>query len=1482
MAIIKQPTYFDGVVNVGEEKLLKFLEVNLPDDFYLIPNIELVSTNPYNYKTQYWEYDLVVVAPHGIFNIENKDWRGRIEGDESNWYLNDHPRRNPLRTNRQKTAVLASKLKDQDPYWGKAWVQNMVTLSYDNALERYLTPEDERLTFDLDKRLIIFLTDATEINKTEEAIADIQSKVVNYLTGQQNKKRAVEKKQIFEYEIVKILDQTTHYTEYLIKYPGASTSYRVAKEFALQIAELSPHELKNREDKIRNQYNALKKLNGKPFILNVDFRMDSENHLFYEISDFLTDLSLRAEAKVKTFTFNEKVQFLKNIMIALRSAHEQNIYHRDINPDNIFLNSGFAYLANFGKSYFIEHEEEGYTVMPSITKQTITPYQPLELTVGDVSAVTDIYALGVLAYWLFLEKEPFKSPYELNQLGGHLPSHLLPTTINAHLPQWVDEFINKTIQTNETDREAHIEKLYQFIEDATDLHTKGFNGYQDITAAPNVVSFADLKEGDDIGDYTIYKTLGRGGYSRVFKVKHKLQGEFYTLKMFNESVNVNSVIDEFKALEKVHHSNIVKFKWNGTTSSGQFYTLMEYLEGDNLGTYSRTEAKLPIHQVFNVAKDILSALVEMQKVTPPIIHRDIKPQNIIWDKGERFVLIDFNVATAINDNQDFVGTNPYLAQDLIHDGYKVRWDLTADLFSLGVTLYELLTKKYPWAPQKLPIISVQPNDPKKLEPNVSRAFADFILKAINTNNTTRFQNAEEMLLELLHIENDILELNEPSSEMSNRAHLYHTQISISQISSGFSIKLYNKNTPYIDLHESIQSVLTRFKENLTKYKSSIDLGKSIKLIVKVDDENIINEEFWNGGAKSFTDGNVERIYIALTELFEKNKEELKLKKINVEGINMVDYLNSLYSQSKYGNFGTRVNLNGNTLDNDTYTATKLDRRLIPAIVDGKYKLVIITGNAGDGKTAFVKNIEQNPNVKDILHFEHNNGARFKVNGITFESNYDGSQDEREFENNDVLEKFFNPFEKLEDYNKATEGRIIAINEGRLVEFLTTSEKHKSLASAIENYFYEEGYSQLPDGVLVINLNLRSVVAKDEGEESLFTKQIKALTHKQFWVKCEGCGLSDHCFIKYNVDTFNDSAAGSEIINRLEWLIKTISLKRELHITMRDLRSFIAFIITRDYSCEDMNLIPQLTEEDVVNYWKLYYFNISNPVIDDSAHNDRLIKLIRETDIGEVAIPQLDRQLFFTPHNSKDYLFFEERHNHLFEEFNKQKLIIPVHDQNFETVVLTKERHKTFVRHQYFEGGVRFDEIKNISEVHLKPSFLNRIPYQSIFEFVKSINQQSKLEELKVSLSKAISINEGANNSRLAEKYLVLSSNDNKDPYGKAFKLLPLDDFELIVYDTSHLTKYLEYETDALIFRHKKITNISLTISLDLYEMLYFINKGFSPSLNDMKGKFIELIVFKNLLENLNYNEVVVTANNKDFFKVSKSVENEIEVNPLVI
>lgn len=1382
MAKIIKPPYFESVVNAGEKRLLDYLEVNLPESYYLIPNVEIASTNPRNNRTQYWEYDLIVVAPHAIYNIENKDWKGRIEGDDNYWYVNDKQRNNPLKTGRQKTAILASKLKENEYSWGKAWVQNMVTLSFQNTYAPSLWQEAGKLTFQLNEKLIEYITDPYQVGKLQDDISDIRNELVQFLIGNQSKKAPEEKREVEGYEIIEVLQQEPNFTEYLVKPKGVTSSIRKrVKEFSLQVSGLSPEELRKREESIKNQYKALHKIKAKPFILNVEFKIDEENHLFYEISDFLDENSLRAEARSKTFTFQEKIGILRNVMAALKEAHKENIYHRDINPDNIYMSGGYAYLGNFGKSYFTDHNEQGYTVMATINEMNATPYHPLELTVGDASRSSDIYSLGVLIYWLFTGEEPFKTPYELDKLGGQIPKDKLPSHNNQVLPKWLDELCLKTVLTDELKRIDNIEELEQFINDSIKETQTEPQATESNTPQIHHQDDHDLKEGDRVGAYVIHEILGKGGYSKVFKVTHSLQDKYFTMKLFHESVNVQSVKDEYNALKDLNHHNIVKFVWNDIATTGQFFTVMEFLDGENLSMYTRTDARLPVYRIYQAAKDILGALVSMQNMPQPILHRDIKPQNIVWDNQERFVLIDFNVASFAEDNKDFVGTNPYLAPDLITDNYKVNWDKSADTFALGITLYELICKHYPWGAVKIPKMSTSPTNANELEPRISEELNAFLMKAISTDTKSRFKNAQEMLDALLNIgEAGVLESKKEKTE------------------------------PTVEIEQQ-------------------------------DD--------------------------------------------------FVKYINSLYSQSKHGNAGTRANFDTNVYDELTYTPTKLDNHLIPAIMDGQFKLLIITGNAGDGKTAFIRKIEEDKNINQLDRFGHKNGARFKINGVSFESNYDGSQDEDERANNEVLESFFQPFEDISNYNQAKEGRIIAINEGRLVEFLKTTEKHQTLHNHIENYFYNDGHHELPEGLMIINLNLRSVVAQTDSEPSLFRQQVKALTQKKLWSKCEGCSLANQCFIKYNVDSFNDTATGDEVITRMEWLLRTASLKRELHITMRDLRSYIAYTLTRDHNCKDIESLFQQNQETPEHYWQYYYFNITNPSVDDSGNQDRLIKLLRETDIGEVSIPDLDRDLFFGKHQSKHYLEFAEREITLLEVFNSIERIKPTYEQDDNEITRIKTIHKNFIRHQYFEGKAELLSIQNSyvknngEEETLKfPSYLLRLPYHSVFKFVKVLEEGDTDNYTKASISRAISLNEGCDNPGIDQNYLVLASTEIRDPFSKSFRLFNLNDFELFVNRTDHLVKYLEYEPDSLTFRHKgkNSKHIKLTISLDLYEMLYFIQQGFSPSLNDLRGKFVELIIFKNLLENLNYKEVVVTKDNIEFFRISNDEQGHLEIQPMKI
>src|SRR6185436_17734283 len=152
----------------------------------------------------------------------------------------------------------------------------------------------------------------------------------------------------------------------------------------------------------------------------------------------------------------------------------------------------------------------------------------------------------------------------------------------------------------------------------------------------------------------------------------------------------------------------------------------------------------------------------------------------------------------------------------------------------------------------------------------------------------------------------------------------------------------------------------------------------------------------------------------------------------------VRHLLTVYSQSKRSNAGTR---GLDLISEQTYVETALDRDLLPSVLAGEFSLVIISGNAGDGKTAFLQKLELAAQEEQAI-VDHSlpNGARFELRGRMFLSNYDGSQDEGDQKNDDVLRAFLAPFRGSDAtcWSTTNETRLIAINEGRLVDFLETN------------------------------------------------------------------------------------------------------------------------------------------------------------------------------------------------------------------------------------------------------------------------------------------------------------------------------------------------------------------------------------------------------------------------------------------------------------
>lgn len=1374
MAQLLRPLYDDGPVNAGETRLQDFLSVSLPDDYYIIPNLNLAVHGP-NHVMKYWEYDAIVVAPHAIFHIENKDWGGNLEGDDYAWFRNGQEVANPHKTAGLKSRILASKIKNAHPDWNIRQIVTLVTLSNPQQSKFGLDPQCEcyKQTFTLSQDLIKFLTDSNQISRSPYAIKDLQKGIADYLTGESaHQEQRQKRKFIFEYRIEEVLQETQEFTEYLcVPKLIASAHYKI-REYPLDVYGKSPKELEKLKLQVQNAHMAQEKIGNSPYIVKADCRMNEEQTYYYEISRYQDESSLRSKLRLKTFKQTDKINIVLDVANALKVAENADVYHRNVCPENIFVyEGGKAALANFGLAWFVEHSDYSFTVNAAADKNS--PYTPPEFIDGDVFSGSDIYSLGVIFYELMVGKLPFDNVLTFKMAyGGVLPEDMLPSHVVKDLPKWMDEVAKNTIVADETKRWQKADELINFINDAIKEEHQKTTSAQSVQASTlpeneKVYYLKDMKPGVKVTpSMTLHEMLGKGGFGRVFKVWHEMQHQFYAIKIFERDASVDNAINEFEALKELDHPNIVKFIFNDRTSQGLFYTLMELLDGENLQSYTRGDLRLPVDEVYKMGVQVLNALVYMQDKVPPVFHRDIKPSNIMWHERKIYKLIDFNISTT-TDDKAFAGTLPYMAPDLVVSGNRINWDCSADTFALGITIYELLAHAYPWPGSSMqPNINQAPTDIRQYNDKISDKLADFVMKAIVTDKDRRFRNAQEML--------DALKAISVDGMLKDTTKLY----------------------------------------------------------------TVTNGETFNGSS--------------------------------------VDYINSLYSQSHHGNGGTRAGLQSSTLDDLTYTETKLDRVLLKDIKALKYKLIIITGNAGDGKTAFIHRIEGIGDNKEVS--EGKNGSKFDISGVHFESNYDGSQDEDEKLNNDVLVDFFRPFYKLDNYNQAAEGRVIAINEGRLVDFLSTQPGLKKLQDNIEEYFYKEGHSDLLPGLMIINLNLRSVTARDGDNPSLLAQQVKKLTRPELWTQCAGCPIADRCYIKYNVDTFQDSSAGDEVIKRLEWLVRVIFYKRELHITMRDLRSMIAWMLTRDYSCEEVKQLVQYCQEEKLPeyYWQYYYFNLTAPVAWPNANfplpslysADRLVKLLRETDVAGVALPAYDRDLYYTTKKPENYLVFSDRKRSLLNDFNVANKLVPAYEiKDDMTRMQVTGRHKSFIRHQYFEGS--FD-------------FRRRLPYRYASKFAEQLRDESveALQKTKQDLALAISASEGCDNPDLTNGYLLLASSNVDDPISKSYRRFPLEEFELFVNKTDHLTKYIEYEPDSLTFRNKKDKFIQLTVSLDLFEMLQYIRSGFSPSVNDLRGKFIELQIFKNLLEAKTYSEILVTKNNRKFTVIRLDADKHIVIEPL--
>ncbi|MFQ5790635.1 MAG: protein kinase, partial [Acidobacteriota bacterium] len=257
--------------------------------------------------------------------------------------------------------------------------------------------------------------------------------------------------------------------------------------------------------------------------------------------------------------------------------------------------------------------------------------------------------------------------------------------------------------------------------------------------------------------YEILELIGEGGMGRVYRARDLELDKTIALKAIrNESGTGPEVVRRFKQelllARKITHKNVVRIYDLGEANGIKFFT-MELIRGKSLKQVLRQQRKLPVEEVLPMARQILSALEEAH--AQGVVHRDLKPQNIMVDAEGVPHIMDFGIARSVDgasmtSTASVLGTPDYISPEQV-SGESAS--AQSDLFSFGVILYEMLTGELPFQADT-PVARVfmrltkKPAPPREWNPEIPRYLERIILKCLEVDRVLRYQSAGEALADL--------------------------------------------------------------------------------------------------------------------------------------------------------------------------------------------------------------------------------------------------------------------------------------------------------------------------------------------------------------------------------------------------------------------------------------------------------------------------------------------------------------------------------------------------------------------------------------------------------------------------------------------------------------------------------------------------------------------------------------------------------------
>ncbi|NMB07196.1 MAG: Stk1 family PASTA domain-containing Ser/Thr kinase [Tissierellia bacterium] len=286
------------------------------------------------------------------------------------------------------------------------------------------------------------------------------------------------------------------------------------------------------------------------------------------------------------------------------------------------------------------------------------------------------------------------------------------------------------------------------------------------------------------GRYEIIEKIGAGGMAYVYKARCKLLNRNVAIKILrDEFVNDEEFIKKFRresqAAASLSHPNIVNVYDVGMEEidgNSIYYIVMEYIKGKTLKEIIREKGKLTLEETLDYSIQIGEALEHAHK--NHIVHRDIKPHNIMITEDGRVKVTDFGIARAatastVTNTSNVIGSVHYFSPEQARGGYT---DEKSDIYSLGIVIYEMITGKVPYegdSPISVALKHIQEEiiPPREIDNTIPIGLENIILKCVQKSQIDRYNSAAELLRDLRRVK-----YSGNTKDMEDTALIQNTQI----------------------------------------------------------------------------------------------------------------------------------------------------------------------------------------------------------------------------------------------------------------------------------------------------------------------------------------------------------------------------------------------------------------------------------------------------------------------------------------------------------------------------------------------------------------------------------------------------------------------------------------------------------------------------------------------------------------------------------